>query len=267
MTSFGGPTAHLGYFHEAFVERRQWLSERAYTDPVAFCQFLPGPASSQVSMALGYHRAGWRGMALSWLPFTAPSAVAMAASGMAKSMSNTRALATITVLAAISVLTIKHSITQIAVIVLAGLGGAAVFKDQAAQEPSLDDDSLRRVSARAAIIALSLFVLLFAVLFVGSRTVGGYFLALSAAYYEAGALVSGDGYVVMPLLQNHVVDPGWDSQDQFFSGYSAAQAVPGPLFTFASFLGAVDGDWLGVLWATIMISLPSALLIIAGLRF
>lgn len=172
--------------------------------------------------------------------------VFQAVSGMAKSMSNTRALATITVLAAI---------------VLAGLVGTALFKDQAAQEPSLDDDSLCPVSARAATIALTLFVLLFAMLFVGSRTVGGYFLTCSAAYYEAGALVSGGGHVVMPLLQNYVVDPGWVSQDQFLSGYSAAKAVPGPLFTFASFLGAVDGGWLGALWAMIMTFPPWAVAI------
>ena len=302
VTAFGGPTAHLGYFREEFVARRRWLSERSYADIVAVAQFLPGPASSQVGMALGYHRAGWAGMAAAWLMFTAPSAIILAAfglllgtigvdggwiagllaaavavvfhavSGMARSMASTPLTATIAVLAGLIVLAVPSPLTHVAVIVLAGVAGVLLRRRLLvdAPSPSTDDpdaDAVRPVSARAAAISLGLFFLLLLSLWLGATTLGGWLLTRLNAFVQAGALVFGGGHVVLPLLEQQTVATGWISQDAFLAGYSAAQAVPGPLFTFASYLGAADGGIGGALLATVAIFLPSALLLTAGLHF
>mgnify|MGYP000843536326 CR=1 FL=1 len=302
VTAFGGPTAHLGYFREEFVARRRWLSERSYADIVAVAQFLPGPASSQVGMALGYHRAGWAGMAAAWLMFTAPSAIILAAfglllgtvgveggwiagllaaavavvfhavSGMARSMADTPLTATIAVLAGLIVLALPSPLTHVAVILLAGLAGILLRRTLIDASPSPDtadpdSDAVRPVSARAATISLGLFFLLLLGLWLGATVLGGWLLTRLNAFVQAGALVFGGGHVVLPLLEQQTVATGWISQDAFLAGYSAAQAVPGPLFTIASYLGAVDGGIGGALLATVAIFAPSALLMTAGLHF
>lgn len=299
LTSFGGPTAHLGYFRTAFVERRDWLKDKTYADVVAVSQFLPGPASSQVGMALGYHRGSWAGMALAWLLFTLPSAVILAAfgifvdlfdvdgqagwirgllavavavvfhavSGMARSMANTPLKATIAVAAALVILFIPHSATHIVVILTAGVIGWLALREDAETGDTGTADGVRPVSQSVAVVAIVAFFVLLGGLWAGATFIGGYFFTRTYAYYETGALVFGGGHVVLPLLQQHAVGNEWMSQEEFITGYSAAQAVPGPLFTFASYLGAVDGGIAGSLLATVMIFLPSALLIIAGLHF
>ncbi|MDO5669063.1 MAG: chromate efflux transporter [Corynebacterium sp.] len=299
VSAFGGPTAHLGYFREEFVARRTWLSERAYADIVAVAQFLPGPASSQVGMALGYHRAGWLGMLAAWVMFTAPSAVLLtvfglfmasagidaehgwirgllaaavavvfhAVAGMAKNMANTRLTATIAVLAGLLVLAVPSPFTHISVIIAAGVFGVVLLRGSLDDAADPDPEPIRAVSARAAIIALALFFVLLGGLLLAATTVGGYLLTRVAAYVQAGSLVFGGGHVVLPLLEQLTVAPGWVEQSEFLAGYSAAQAVPGPLFTFASYLGAVDGGWAGALVATVAIFIPSALLMVAGLHF
>ncbi|MDO5513219.1 chromate efflux transporter [Corynebacterium sp.] len=300
VSAFGGPTAHLGYFREEFVTRRGWLSERAYADLVALAQFLPGPASSQVGMALGYHRAGWPGMLAAWVMFTAPSALILAVfgmfmlsagadaeqgwirgllaaavavvfhavSGMARSMANTRVTATIAVVSGLVVLAVPSPVTHLAVIIAAGVLGVMVLRGSSAGEPAESAaETTRPVSARAAWVCLVSFFLLLGGLLLAATAVGGYLLTRAAAYVQAGSLVFGGGHVVLPLLERLTVEPGWLSSSEFLAGYSAAQAVPGPLFTFAAYLGAVDGGWAGAGLATIAIFAPSALLMVAGLHF
>ena len=299
VTAFGGPTAHLGYFREEFVARRRWLSERSYADIVAVAQFLPGPASSQVGMALGYHRAGWAGMLAAWVMFTAPSAVILAlfgilmsttgvdadrgwirgllaaavavvfhaVAGMATSMAGTRITATVAVLAGLMVLALPGPFTHAAVILVAGLLGLVFLRGDTDELSDDALDEIRPVSPRAAVVSLGVFSVLLIGLILGAGAAGGYLLTRLAAFFQAGALVFGGGHVVLPLLEQLTVAEGWLSQSEFLAGYSAAQAVPGPLFTFASYLGALDGGWGGALLATVAIFLPSALLMIAGLHF
>ncbi len=310
ISAFGGPTAHLGYFREEFVSRRRWLSERAYADIVAIAQFLPGPASSQVGMALGYHRAGWAGMAAAWLMFTLPSAVLLtvfalvlghfevgpeagwvrgllaaavavvfhAVAGMAKNMADTRLTATIAVVAGLIVLAGPSPWTHLLVILGAGILGSALPGGDDGREPGEPTDEIRPVSARAAAVSLGAFFLLLFGLGAAATAVGGYLLTRAAAYFQTGALVFGGGHVVLPLLEGQAVTGGWMTEAEFLSGYSATQAVPGPLFTFASYLGAVDGGnnfgdggtgaaVSGAMLATVAIFLPSALLMTAGLHF
>lgn len=302
LTSFGGPTAHLGYFREEFVHRRRWLGDPAYADVVAISQFLPGAGSSQVGMALGYHRGGWLGMLAAWLTFTLPSALILlvfgltlagadaatiaeagwiqgllavavavvfhAVAGMARTLAGTPPTATIAVAAALTALSVPAQFTHLAIILAAGVLGALLFRKR--DDADADDgqpDGIRPVSGRAAALALGLFVIMLVGLWVGARTVGGYFFTRAAAYFETGSLVFGGGHVVMPLLQNYAVEGGWMNQETFLAGYSAAQAVPGPMFTFATYLGAVDGGVAGALLATVAIFSPSTLLMIAGLHF
>lgn len=306
LTAFGGPTAHLGYFREEFVSRRRWLGEGAYADLVALAQFLPGPASSQVGMALGHHRAGWPGMLLAWLVFTLPSAILLTAfalllgnlatdagagwlrgllaaavavvfhavSGMARALAATRLTATIAVAAGLTVLALPSPWTHLGVIVAAGALGVVLLRGATGREEGdLPADELRPVSARAAGISLGLFLVLLVGLGAAAAGPGGWLLSRAAAFYQAGAFVFGGGHVVLPLLEQQTVSTGWLGQEQFLAGYSAAQAVPGPLFTFASYLGALDagpglaGAVGGSALATVAIFLPSALLMIAGLHF
>ncbi|QGU05353.1 chromate efflux transporter [Corynebacterium comes] len=300
VTAFGGPTAHLGYFREEFVARRAWLSERSYADIVAIAQFMPGPASSQVGMALGYHRAGWAGMLAAWVMFTLPSAAILATfgllmstyavdgdqgwirgllaaavavvfhavAGMAGGMANTRLTATIAVIAGLIVLTVPGPLTHVAVILAAGVAGVLLLRGSVSENGDDDGlDEIRPVSSRAAVTGLVLFFVLLVGLWLGAATVGGDLLTRASAYFQTGALVFGGGHVVLPLLEQQTVITGWVTQSQFLAGYSAAQAVPGPLFTFASFLGAVDGGMWGAILATVAVFLPSALLMTAGLHF
>ena len=297
LTSFGGPLAHLGYFRQEFVVKRGWFNEQAYIDMVALCQFLPGPASSQVGMAIGLSRAGIGGALASFLGFSLPSAlaltlfalglqdhgaqlgtswmhglkvvavavVAQALWGMGKTLAPDARRASIAVAAATLAALMPSSLAQIAAIVIAGLGGMLIL-----QAPVVPHDSAldMPVSRLASVLSLILFVLLLSLLPVLSHTSGSYPLQLLSGFYRAGALVFGGGHVVLPLLQAQVVPSGWVSNDIFLAGYGAAQAVPGPLFTFAAFLGAISAPaphgWVGAGIATLAIFLPGFLLIVAA---
>ncbi len=301
LTSFGGPVAHLGYFREAFVVRRKWMSEAAYADLVALCQFLPGPASSQVGMAVGLSRAGYGGMLAAWTAFTLPSAflliafayatialgdtagsgwiaglkaaavavVAHAVLGMARSLAPDRQRATIAVAAMILSMLMPTALGQVLVIVLGGLAGLACLP-QPAQGNDSTDVVHTPVTRRAGMVYLAIFAGLLALLPLLAAS-GGSMMQMIDGYYRAGSLVFGGGHVVLPLLQAETVELGLVDRDAFIAGYGAAQAVPGPLFTFAAYLGAVQGPWpngiVGGLIALLAIFLPSALLVLGGLPF
>ena len=300
LTSFGGPVAHLGYFHAEFVQRRRWLAEQDYADLVALCQFLPGPASSQFGIAVGLGRAGWLGALAAWVGFTLPSAVlliafalglealagplasgaihglkvvavavvAQAVWGMAKSLCPDRLRAGIALAAAGMAVLLPGAGGQLGAIALGGLvarGALPVTPLPAAAH--LDYGVSRRQGAAL----LALFGLLLVLLPLLAAFTGGVGLAMVAVFFKAGALVFGGGHVVLPLLQASVVPPGWISNDAFLAGYGAAQAVPGPLFTFAAYLGAAMGPplggWAGGLVLLLAIFVPAFLLIVGALPF
>ncbi|MDO5032907.1 chromate efflux transporter [Corynebacterium sp.] len=303
-TAFGGPAAHLGYFHTEFVKRRRWLDESSYADLVAMSQFLPGPASSKVGMALGYHRAGVAGMAYSWFLFTFPSAlimalcglvvapsggqgpldralhgalagllaaaagvVAHAALGMARTLLRTPLAWVLAVLSTV-LLIVAGSSWQLAVIVSAGVIGATVARGRLGVAQREDSATvLRGVSAPVAWVCLAAFFVLLVGLEALSRLSDAYLITRANAFYQSGALVFGGGHVVLPLLESTFVGAGWLGQEEFLAGYSVAQGVPGPLFTFASYLGAVDGGVGGAILGTVLIFLPGALLTVAALHF
>jgi chromate transporter len=295
LTSFGGPIAHLGYFREEYVHRRKWLDEKAYADLVALCQFLPGPASSQVGIAIGMIRAGLPGALASWIGFTFPSAlalvifayvlqrfqiqemgwihgllvvavavVAQAVWGMARNLVPDRPRATIAFLAAIVAVTWQTALGQVLIIVVAGLIGWWLLPKSSICESS----SIRiPLSRKAALFSWGLFFALLLLLPLMRQISSIQWLAMFDSFYRTGSLVFGGGHVVLPLLQAEVVPTGWMTSDQFLAGYGAAQAVPGPLFTFAAYLGTVISGWPGALLATVAIFLPSYLLIIGALPF
>ena len=300
ISSFGGPVAHLGYFRQEIVVRRKWLDEAAYADLIGLCQFLPGPSSSQVGISLGITRAGlWGGLA-AWLGFTLPSAIALTAFayattlfkgfvqsgwlhglliaavavvaqavwGMAKTLCPDLPRATMALVAAVLILLWPLAIVQIAVIALAGLFGWRFLRGAQAVTSSLLALELPRR------LALSCWVLFFALLIglpVLRQVTQSQPLALFDTFYRVGSLVFGGGHVVLPLLQREVVPAGWVSNDQFLTGYAAAQAVPGPPFTFSAYLGAISkpspNGWIGALIALAAIYLPSFLLLIGILPF
>jgi len=306
LTSFGGPVAHLGYFRTEFVERRGWLDDKSYGDLVALCQFLPGPASSQVGMALGLRRAGWAGALAAWIGFTLPSAVALilfaygvaewsglassgavhglkvvavavvaqAVWGMAKSLCPDRARAGIAIVAALVVLAVPTAAGQIGAIVLGGLAGRWGLKLAHLPPATHQDYGVRR---RTGALLLALFGVLLVLLPMlaaapsAPSSSSPSWLGAAAVFYQAGALVFGGGHVVLPLLQAGVVPPGWVSSDAFLAGYGAAQAVPGPLFTFAAYLGAAMppplGGWAGGLALLVVIFVPAFLLVGGALPF
>jgi len=300
LTSFGGPVAHLGYFREEFVVRRRWLGEAAYADLVALCQFLPGPASSQVGMALGLSRAGYGGAAAAWIGFTLPSAivlvlfaygvaamgdvsgagwlhgfkvaavavVAVAVLGMARTLTPDRERATIAVVAAGLALAVPTAWGQVAAIALGGLAGFALPRPAVSEAHAALPLS---VSRREGLIALGLFFALLGGLPLLASATTSQTIDLIDAFYRSGSLVFGGGHVVLPLLQAEVVPPGWVGNDAFLAGYGAAQAVPGPLFTFAAYLGAVMGPvpngWLGALVCLLAVFAPSFLLVVGALPF
>jgi chromate transporter len=300
LTSFGGPIAHLGYFRDEFVVRRRWLADATYADLVALCQFLPGPASSQVGIAIGLTRAGFPGALAAWLGFTLPSAVAMilfaygvdafaddlaagwlrglkvvavavvanAVWGMARTLSADRERATLTVVAAAIVLFWPGALGQIGAILLGAAIGIVFLGDAAAEKSG---HLVVPVGRRAAIACLGLFFALLIGLPILAATTDSMAVRFFDSFYRAGSLVFGGGHVVLPLLQAEVVDPGWVTRDAFVAGYGAAQAVPGPLFTFAAYLGTVmipepDGAVGGIL-CLLAIFLPSFLLVIGALPF
>ena len=300
LTSFGGPIAHLGYFRTEFVERRRWLDDRSYSDLVALCQFLPGPASSQVGMALGLSRAGWLGALMAWAGFTLPSAfaliafaygisrygnvaasgavhglkvvavavVAQAVWGRAKSLCPDRQRAGLAIFAALLTLLLPSALAQVGAIALCGLVGRGLLKQPQPQAPSHVGYGVTR---RAGVVALALFAGLLVGLPLLASTSGSAPWALIDGVYRVGGLVFGGGHVVLPLLQSTLVPAGAVSDDYFLAGYGAAQAVPGPLFTFAAYLGAVMqgplSGWAGGLVFLVAIFLPGFLMVVGALPF
>ena len=300
LSSFGGPIAHIGYFREEFVVRRRWLDEQAFVDLVALCQFLPGPASSQVGFSIGLLRAGYAGAAAAWTGFTLPSAillvlfaygagtlsgaagagllhglklvavaiVAQAVFGMARTLCPDRERASIATVAALIILLSGSSIAQIACIVLGGFAGLWLCRGA---PPAAEGHIAMRVSRGAAFAALSAFFVLLIGLPILQSLAPSSALMLFDAFYRSGALVFGGGHVVLPLLREAFVGPGWVSDDAFLAGYGAAQAVPGPLFTFAAYLGTVVGPSPhgvpGAVLGLIGIFLPGILILLGTLPF
>ena len=300
VTSFGGPVAHLGYFHDDLVMRRKWLDEKTYVDLVALSQFLPGPASSKVGIAIGLSRAGYLGALAAWAGFTMPSAIALVLFGygvtslgnalgsgwlhglkvaavavvanavltMMRSLTPDRERATLAAMAAALVLAIPSSFGQIIAIALGGVVGLLLFRGMPVERHTALPHP---VSRNAALAAIALF---FGVL-IGLPLIGSALhshpLDLLNAFYRAGSLVFGGGHVVLPLLQAAVVPPGWVSNDTFLAGYGATQAVPGPLFTFSAYLGTVMGPtpngWLGAALCLFAMFLPAFLLVIGPMPF
>ena len=300
VTSFGGPIAHLGYFRTEFVERRRWLSDRGFSDVVALCQFLPGPASSQVGMAIGLARAGWLGLLAAWTGFTLPSAllliafaygiarfgaladssavhglkvvavavIAQAVWGMAKSLCPDRPRAALAVLAALLTLILPSAVGQVGAITIGACLGWWFLKPPDQSPSELISFGVSRL---AGWLALSLFVVLLIGLPALAAALQSPLMSLFEGFYRSGALVFGGGHVVLPLLQAVVVPSGAVSNADFLAGYGAAQAVPGPLFTFAAYLGAVMhgplSGWLGGLVFLVVIFVPAFLLLVGALPF
>jgi chromate transporter len=300
LTSFGGPIAHLGYFRDEFVVRRRWLGEAEYASLVALCQFLPGPASSQVGMAIGLSRAGLRGALAAWSGFTLPSAFAMvffaiglsywgarlpadalhgmklvavavvaqAVWGMARTFCRDAGHASLALAVAACALRWPSAWLQVGAIAFAALVGLArrESRDVAATR-GLDIP----VSRGFAIASLALFFVLLVGLPLLAASTGSTGVRVVDAFYRTGSLVFGGGHVVLPLLKAGTVDAGWIGADDFLSGYGAAQAMPGPLFTFAAFLGAAmsagPGGWVGGLICLAAVFLPSLLLVLGVLPF
>jgi chromate transporter len=300
LTSFGGPIAHLGFFRDEFVVRRQWLSERSYADLVALCQFLPGPASSQVGIALGLSRSGYAGALAAWMGFTLPSAIALilfalgiasygdavpagvlhglkvvavavvaqAVWGMARNLCPDAPRISIMAAATCFVLLVPSAWGQVSAIILAAIVGLLLFKPQQSEAHDPLPISVRR---RVGLFWLALFFALLLGLPLLTAVFPNQTLGMVDAFYRAGSLVFGGGHVVLPLLQAEVVPTGWVGNDAFLAGYGAAQAVPGPLFTFAAFLGAsmnqAPTGWLGGLICLLAIFAPSFLLVVGALPF
>lgn len=300
LTSFGGPVAHIGYFRQEFVVRRQWLDEKSYADLVAMCQFLPGPASSQIGMALGFLRSGFSGSLAAWVGFTIPSVIVMilfalgatqmemvshggwlhglkvvavavvaqAVWGMAKSLCPDRNRATVAILAAMLVLLWPTALGQVMAIVVGGLFG---WRFLATDKTAMGDTLHIPLSRKAGIGLLVLFGLLLVMLPLLAMVIASPEIKIIDSFYRAGSLVFGGGHVVLPLLQAEVVPSGWLNNELFLAGYGAAQAVPGPLFTFAAYLGAAmdfgPSGWIGGMLALLAVFLPSFLLVVGMLPF
>src|SRR6516162_6091632 len=298
-TCFGGPIAHIGYFRDEFVLRRHWIDERSYADLVGLCQFLPGPASSQVGFSIGLMRAGYRGGLAAWTGFTLPSAIALALFaygagelgpvgigllhglklvavaivaqavwGMARTLCPDRERASIAVVAALVILFSSSSVAQIGAILLGGIAGLWLCRDA---QPIAGDRFILPISRSAGVLALSAFFALLVGLPVVRYFISSPAVALFEAFYRSGALVFGGGHVVLPLLRQAFVAPGWVSDSTFLAGYGAAQAVPGPLFTFAAYLGTVVSPSPhgipGAILGLIGIFLPGVLILLGTLPF
>ncbi|MDB5476389.1 MAG: chrA, partial [Phenylobacterium sp.] len=301
LTAFGGPVAHIGYFRREFVERRAWLSEAAFADLLALAQFLPGPASSQLGMAIGLRRAGYLGLAAAWLGFTLPAGAAMIALGyLAPQLSGgwsdgvihglqiaaaavvlqalvamARVLAVGPIRAGIAIgatagLLIAHgAAAQIFALAAGGFFGLLLLREAVAAQP--DDPATHQVPTPVSAAALAVFAVLLAALPFLAAWRDDPTLGLASVFYRTGALVFGGGHVVLPLLQSEIVGRGWLDQETFLGGYGAVQALPGPLFSFAGFVGAAQGyapgGWAGGLVALVAIFLPSLLLVLGVLPF
>ena len=300
LTSFGGPVAHLGYFRDEFVIRRKWLTENSYADLIALCQFLPGPASSQVGIAIGLSRAGYAGALAAWTGFTLPSAivlmlfaigissygdivplgvlhglkvaavavVAQAVWGMGKNLCTDVARISIMALAACFVLLVPSALAQVSVIAIAAIIGLLWFKPEKVMAHDPLPITVRR---RTGLVWLFLFFSLLIGLPLLTALYPSQTLSMVDTFFRAGSLVFGGGHVVLPLLQAEIVPAGWISNDTFLAGYGATQAVPGPLFTFAAFLGSsmnqAPSGWLGGMICLIAIFAPSFLLVMGALPF
>ena len=295
LTSFGGPIAHLGYFHEEYVRKRKWMDEKSYADLVALCQFLPGPASSQVGIGIGVMRAGVLGGILAFIGFTFPSVIALiifalvlqglnigdaswihglkivavvvvahAILGMAQKLTPDLQRKSIALFALVGTLLWQTAFTHVGVILLAGLVGYLIYKNHA------DNDEAKlsfQISRKLGVICLSLFFGLLVFLPVLREVTSLNWIAMFDSFYRSGSLVFGGGHVVLPLLEREFVPTGWMGEASFLAGYGATQAVPGPLFTFTAYIGAVIGGWQGGLLATVAIFLPAFLLILGTLPF
>jgi chromate transporter len=302
VSCFGGPIAHIGYFREEFVIRRRWIDEPAFADLVALCQFLPGPASSQVGFSIGLMRGGYLGGLAAWTAFTLPSAVllvlfaygantlqgpigagflhglklvavaivAQAVWGMARTLCPDRERASIAVIAMLIILLSSSSVAQIGAIALGGIAGLWLCR-AAPPEAKVEGHMSVPVSRPMGLLALAAFFLLLGVLPLLDSLSHLQGLALFNAFYRSGALVFGGGHVVLPLLREATVTPGWVSDDAFLAGYGAAQAVPGPLFTFAAYLGAVmkspPNGIAGAVISLFAIFLPGILVLMGTLPF
>lgn len=295
LTSFGGPIAHLGYFHEEYVRKRKWMDEKSYADLVALCQFLPGPASSQVGIGIGVMRAGVLGGILAFIGFTLPSVIALiifalvlqglnigdvswihglkivavvvvahAILGMAQKLTPDLQRKSIALFSLVGTLLWQTAFTQVGVILLSGLVGYLIYKNHT------DNDEAKLsfpISRKLGVICLSLFFGLLIFLPILREVTSLNWIAMFDSFYRAGSLVFGGGHVVLPLLEREFVPTGWMDEASFLAGYGATQAVPGPLFTFAAYIGAVIGGWQGGLLATVAIFLPAFLLILGTLPF
>jgi chromate transporter len=300
LTCFGGPIAHIGYFREEFVVRRNWLDEQAFADLVGLCQFLPGPASSQVGFSIGLMRAGYPGAVAAWTGFTLPSAatliifaygagalsgpvgsgllhglkltavaiVAQAVWGMARSLCPDRARASIAVAATLIILFAASSLTQVAAIALGGLAGLWLCRGEPQAPAAHLEVPVSRATGLVCLICFGLVLLGLPVL---RDLTGSSLVDLFDAFYRSGALVFGGGHVVLPLLREAFVAPGWLSDDAFLAGYGAAQAVPGPLFSFAAYLGVVitpePHGLAGAALGLIGMFLPGMLVLLGALPF
>lgn len=295
LTSFGGPIAHLGYFHEEYIRRRKWMDEKSYADLVALAQFLPGPASSQVGIGIGVMRGGVLGGIVSFIGFTLPSVIALilfalllqnfdvadagwihglkivavavvahAIMGMAKNLTPDLNRKAIALFVLVVTLFWQSTFTQVGVILIAAVIGYFLYRNSA----ETDENHVQfPIAKRFSAICLGLFFGLLFLLPILREVTGSYWVAMFDSFYRAGSLVFGGGHVVLPLLEQEFVPTGWLSEEAFLAGYGATQAVPGPLFTFAAYLGTVMNGWQGGLFATIAIFLPAFLLILGALPF
>jgi len=295
LTSFGGPVAHLGYYHNEYIEKRKWLDERSYLDLVALCQFLPGPASSQIGIAIGTIRAGYAGGIAAWFGFTIPSAVMMilfafmlqgfnvidsgwlhglkivAAAIVAQAILImwqkliTDKIRSAIAIAVFIILLFWHSaFSQIILIAFSGILGLIFYRNHDLPVITTINVPVKR---REAVLCLVLFFVLLVLLPFLRNLTGSHLIAAADSFYRSGSLVFGGGHVVLPLLEQEVVPAGWVSKDIFLAGYGAAQGVPGPLFTFAAYLGTMIGGIKGAVLALTAIFLPAYLLIIGALPF
>jgi chromate transporter len=300
LTSFGGPVAHLGYFRNEFVERKRVMQDAAYADLVSLCQFLPGPASSQIGIGIGITQAGLRGGIAAWVGFTLPSAIALilfaygiaaldesvvqtgwlhglkvaavavvaqAILGMSRMLCPDWPRRSVAIFAALLTLILPGITGQMTAIGCGMILGLFFLNYEASND---HPTQLFTLNKRSSVISLGLFFALLLSLPLLAQQ-GSQALALVDSFYRSGALVFGGGHVVLPLLKAEVVNPGWVNQDIFLAGYGAAQAVPGPLFTFAAYLGAAmntaPSGWFGGLLCLLAIFLPSFLLVTGILPF
>ncbi|SEP71050.1 chromate transporter [Virgibacillus subterraneus] len=295
LTSFGGPVAHLGYFKEEYIDKRKWIDDKTYADIIALCQFLPGPASSQVGIAIGMLRGGFLGGVVSWLGFTIPSVivlvmfallyqtfslegaawigslkivavavVAHAVIGLGKKLTPDQPRIAVALIAAMVMLLFPSAIVQISVIIGAAILGYFLFSKHADSKVQPFPVSITK---KQGIISIAILVLLLIFLPILSQTASNIYISIFDTFFRVGAIVFGGGHVVLPLLEQEVVPNGLLSSSEFLAGYGMAQAVPGPLFTFASYLGTMISGVAGAIVATVAIFLPSFLLIVGALPF